>query len=190
VAQKKCTASPGGVRLVYVDECEVHLPPRLAKIRQKRGRPVRVPAAGADRKCAVCGALDYASGQVHWQLSLRKDSPAFVPFLEQWRQTWPEEKLVIALGNVGDHKSRQPLAWWQRRRHQVGPLSLPAYTPELNLMGRVWRHVKGKLSCHRRWADWRALWRATAALLGHLTARFHQTHGPSIEVVQDFCSST
>jgi hypothetical protein len=83
--KKKRPAGPRGVRLVYVDGCDVHLHPRLAKVWQKRGRPMRVPAAGADRKFAVFGALDYATGQVHWPLSLHKDSTAFVTFLDQLR---------------------------------------------------------------------------------------------------------
>jgi putative transposase len=172
-----------------VDECEVHLHPRLAKVWQKRGYPIRVPAAGADRKFAVFGALDYATGQVRWQLSLRKDSQTFITFLEQLRHAWPDEKLVVVLDNVGYHKSRQTLAWWQRWAHQLCPFSLPAYTPELNLMERVWRSVKEKLSCHRWWADWEALWEATTALLSQLTARFHHTIRPGIEVVQNFCAS-
>jgi transposase len=172
-----------------VDECEVHLHPRLAKVWQKRGYPIRVPAAGADRKFAVFGALDYATGQVRWQLSLRKDSQTFITFLEQLRHAWPDEKLVVVLDNVGYHKSRQTLAWWQRWAHQLCPFFLPAYTPELNLMERVWRYVKEKLSCHRWWADWEALWEATTALLSQLTARFHHTTRPGIAVVQNFCAS-
>jgi putative transposase len=74
---------------------------------------MRIPAAGADRKFAVFGARGDATGQVHWQLSPRKDSQAFITFLEQLRHTWPAEKLVVVLDNVGYHQSRQPLAWWQ-----------------------------------------------------------------------------
>jgi hypothetical protein len=59
----------------------------------------------------------------------------------------------------------------------------------LNLMERVWRHVKEKLSCHRWRADWQALWEATTALLARLTARFHHATRPGIEVVQNFCAS-
>jgi hypothetical protein len=70
---------------------------------------VRVPAAEANRTCVVCGALDSVTGQVHWQFSLRKNNQAFVPFLEQLRHTWPEERLVVVLDNVGYHKSRQTL---------------------------------------------------------------------------------
>jgi transposase len=150
---------------------------------------MRVPAAGADRKFAVFGALDYTTGQVHWQLSPRKDSQAFITFLEQLRRTWPDEKLVVALDNVGYHKSRQTFAWWQQWQRHLCPLFLPAYTPELNLMERVWRYVKEKLSCHRWWADGQALWDATTTLLTHLTAHFHHTTRPGIDVVQNFCSS-
>ena len=64
---------------------------------------MRVPAAGANRKFVVFGALDYATGQVHWQLSRRKDSEAFVNFLDQLRHAWPDEKLVVVLDNVGYH---------------------------------------------------------------------------------------
>jgi hypothetical protein len=54
---------------------------------------MRIPAAGADRKFAVFGAFDYATSQVHWQMRPRKDSQAFITFLEQLRHTWPAETL-------------------------------------------------------------------------------------------------
>ncbi len=53
---------------------------------------MRIPAAGADRKCAIFGALDYASGQLLSVLSARKDETAFMTFmtvLEQLLQTIP-----------------------------------------------------------------------------------------------------
>jgi hypothetical protein len=110
--------------------------------------------------------------------------------LAPWRHAWPHDKLVVVLANVGDHKSRQTFAWWCRWQRQVCPFFLPAYTPEWHLMERVWRHLKEKLSCHRWWADWRALWEATDTLLVHLNARFHRRKGPAIEVVQNFCTTT
>jgi hypothetical protein len=56
-------------------------------------------------------------------------------------------------------------------------------------MERVRRDVKETLSCHRRWAEWRAPWEVTPARLSHMTARFQQTTRPGIELVQTFCSS-
>jgi hypothetical protein len=54
------------LHLVYLDECEVHRHPRLAKVWQRHGRVMRVPAAGENKKFAVFGALDYASGRLTW----------------------------------------------------------------------------------------------------------------------------
>src|SRR5690349_4735646 len=42
---------------------------------------MRIPAAGEDRKCAVFGAVDYASGQVIFQMSARKGEAVFAAFL-------------------------------------------------------------------------------------------------------------
>ncbi len=63
---------------------------------------------------------------------------------------------------------------------------LPAYAPELNLMERVWRHLKDKLSCHRYWSDLDGLRRATGALLDRLEAHFYQRDEPAIRLAQNF----
>ena len=99
------------MRLVYLDECEIHRHPRLAKVWQRRGCPVKIPAAGEDRKFAVFGALDYATGQIIWQLSPQKDGTVFVAFLDHLVATLPAGPLVIVLDNVGYHKGRLAKNW-------------------------------------------------------------------------------
>ena len=139
-----------------------------------------MPAAGENSKFVVFGALDYASGQIVWHVSSRKDGTAFVAFLDHLVATFPEGPLVV-LDNVGDHKGRLAKDWWLRQQDRVRPLWLPAYAPELNLLERVWGYLKDKLSGHRWWADQAELENATARLLSHLLARFHhpiQTASP------------
>jgi hypothetical protein len=84
-----------------VDECEVHRHPRLAKVWQRRGHPMRIPAAGEDRKFVVYGGLDYASGHLVWQIGPSKDSAAFIRFLDALAAAYPEGQVVVALDNVG-----------------------------------------------------------------------------------------
>src|SRR5215211_9140704 len=103
LAAKKSTDVPGPLRLLYLDECEIHRHPRLAKVWQRRGCPVKIPAAVEDRKFAVFGALDYATGQIVWQLSSQKDGAAFVAFLDHLAATLPDGPMVIVLDNVGYH---------------------------------------------------------------------------------------
>ena len=148
-----------------------------------------VPAAGEDRKFAVFGALDYASGSLVWQISPTKEGKTFVAFLDHLVAAFPEGPLVVVLDNVGYHKGRLAKDWWLAHQDRVHPVWLPPYAPELNLMERVWGFVKDKLSCHRWWADLPALENATAHLLSALQARFHQPDPGGIALVHNFCEA-
>ena len=176
------SACAGELHLVYVDECEVHRHPRLAKVWRRRGCVLRVPAAGEDKKFVVYGGLDYASGRVVWQTAATKDSAAFARFLDQLAETFPEGQVVVVLDNVGYHTSHEV-------RRCIRPLWLPVYAPELNLIERVWRYLKDKLSNHRWWADLPAVEHATGVLLDRIDARFHRPEGISLRPVQNFCEA-
>ncbi len=148
-----------------------------------------MPAAGEDAKFAVFGALDYASGRLVCRTAGRKDGGAFVSFLDHLAAAFPDGPLVVVLDNVGYHKGRLAKNWWMAHQDRIRPLWLPAYAPELNLIERVWRHLKDKLSCHRWWADLDALEAATASFLARLVARFHQPEPGGGALVQNFCEA-
>jgi len=119
---KKTGAESGRLHLVYLDECEVHTHPYLAKVWRKKGSPMKVPAAGEDHKFVVFGALDYASGQIIHQRSEQKGEAAFIAFLEQLVQVFPAgEPVVLVLDNAGYHKSHELRAWWQAHADRFQP---------------------------------------------------------------------
>jgi DDE superfamily endonuclease len=151
---------------------------------------MRIPAAGADQKCAIFGALDYASGHLVHALSARKDETAFMTFLEQLLQALPSnEGLVVVLDNAGYHKSLALREWWRAHAAQVQPFFLPAYTPQLNLIERLWRYLKGKLACHRWWNDLERLRQAAETLLSGLEVHFHAADGPAFRPPHNFCET-
>jgi hypothetical protein len=63
------------------------------------------------------------------------------------------------------------------------------YTPNLNLMERVWRFLKQKLACHRFWNDAEGLDRTAATILEQMEAHFHASHAPRIRLVKEFCET-
>ena len=135
----------------------------------------------------VFGGLDYAAGRIIWQTSATTDSTSFVCFLDRLAAALPEGPVVVVLDNVGYDKSHEARRWWMAHRDRIRPRWLPAYAPELNLIERIGRYLKDKLSNHRWWADLPALERATAVLLDRREAHFHQPEGISLRLVQDFC---
>ncbi len=136
------------------------------------------------------GAVDYATGQVLWQMSARKGETAFTAFLDHLAQTLPaNEPVVLVLDNVGYHKSHALREVWRRYATRFEPFFLPAYAPQLNLIERLWRYVKQKLACHRWWNDLDPLMRATETLLSSLVVHFHTTDGPTFQPAHNFCQS-
>ena len=148
-----------------------------------------VPAAGQDQRRAVFGAVDYASGQVIWDMQTRKHGAAFAAFLAHLGQTWPEDQLVLVLDNVSYHRSPVVREWWASQAGRITPLWLPVYTPNLNLMERVWRFLKQKLACHRFWADVAGLERAAGTLLDRMEAHFHAADPPGLRLRHNLCEA-
>ncbi len=150
---------------------------------------MNIPAAGKDQRRAVFGALDYASGQVAWHLQEHKDGVGFAQFLERIAQTWPGDDLVLVMDNVSYHRGTAMREWWATQDGRIVPFWLPAYTPNLNLIERVWRFLKQKLACHRLWADVDGLEAVAGTLLDQIDARFHTDDRPAIKLVKEFCES-
>lgn len=148
-----------------------------------------MPAAGKDQRRAVFGAVDYGSGRVVWRLAARKSGDGFATFLAQVAATWPDDHLVLVMDNVSYHRSPVVRAWWAAQDGRVTPLWLPVYTPNLNLMERVWRFLKQKLACHRFWHDVAGLEATAATLLDQLEAHFHIDDSPGIYLTKDFCQA-
>jgi transposase len=146
-----------------------------------------VPAAGADQRRAVFGALDYATGQLIWHMDTRKGGAAFAAFLDRIAAAWPAEDLVLVMDNVSYHRAPAVRTRWAAQDGRLIPFWLPVYAPTLNLIERVWRYLKQKLACHRFWTDVAGLEAAAAALLDRIEARFHADPPPAIRLAQDFC---
>lgn len=135
------------------------------------------------------GAVDYASGRVVWHLAAHKGGAAFAAFLARLGTIWPDEHLVLVMDNVSYHRAPAVRAWWAEQEGRITPLWLPVYTPNLNLMERVWRFLKQKLACHRFWADVAGLEAAATTLLDRLEAHFHAATPPAFRLRQDFCET-
>lgn len=121
-----------------------------------------------------------------WQTAPGKDAATFVSFLDHLAAAFPTGPVLVVLDNVGYHKGHVARRWWVAHHDRIRPLWLPAYSPELNLIERVWRHLKDKLANHRWWADLPALEHATSLLLDRLVAQFHRPDHGGIRLVHNF----
>ncbi|GIL11328.1 MAG: hypothetical protein BroJett038_00480 [Chloroflexota bacterium] len=109
----------------------------------KRGQRKQIPAPGTPLAVHVFGAYNWDSGQVAWQQSRKKNSEAFIAFLEHLAFTvYPNQRLILVMDNASYHTSRATQAALAALDDHILGFWLPKYSPFLNPIERFWLHLK------------------------------------------------
>ncbi|MCL4541082.1 MAG: IS630 family transposase [Chloroflexi bacterium] len=139
----------GGVgRLLYLDECDLHLLPVLRAMWMKGPRVV-VPTPGKNAKHAFFGALEATSGIFHWVDRDRKLAVHFLEFLKVLAATYPEGPLYLVMDSAPSHTAKIIEAWFVANP-RLQALWLPKYSAhEANPAERIWGLMKGAVAANR-----------------------------------------
>lgn len=125
------------------------LEPPLHACWMKRGQQKTVPALqpGSKQHRHLFGAYCWQSDRMTWRVADWKNSEHFIHFLEYLLvECYPTGRIVLVMDNVSYHTSASVRAALSLFEHRVLVIWLPAYCPELNLIERYWKHLKG-LAC-------------------------------------------
>ena len=114
---------------------------------------VRPPWIVADRYawCWLYAAVEPATGDSFWALMPGVDSDGLQAFLDAFAHHLGEPRVGLVLDGSGAHRA-QALDWPER----IVPLRLPPYSPELNPVELIFRHLRAQLS-NQVFADLAAL---------------------------------
>ncbi len=144
-----------------------------------------IPAAGVDQRSTLFGAIDYGSGELVWHHADKASSPEFFRFVQVIAATWPDDPIVLVLDNASSHKSAALRHWIERQHERLVLFYLPTYSPQLNLIERLWRWLKSKLACHRLWNDRDGLVALVDRILNHTVVTFPAESYPHLTMRQD-----
>jgi hypothetical protein len=126
-----------------VDETTLSLHPPLRACWMKRGQQKRIPTPGKSQRQHVIGAYNWCDNSVTWHGTQRKDSEAFIRFLERLLvERYPNDAVVLVMDNGSIHKSAAVQAALSLFEHRVQVVWLPPYCSTLNPIERYWRHLK------------------------------------------------
>lgn len=147
---------------MYVDEAEVHLNPPCTRIWAPMGKPATIPSAGNNQKSVVYGAWDYEADNLISQISEKKNSKEFIQFLDHVDAEMPSnQKLQLVMDNAGYHKANRVKEKLQQRSERFEVFWLPPYSPNLNLIERVWKYLKENVTNNYFFGDIGSLISAT-----------------------------
>ena len=99
----------------------------------------------------VLGALDWVTLEMTTVTNCKYiDAESVLELLARVREAYGDRKVTLVLDNARYQKCR---AVWERAEElQIELLYIPAYSPNLNLIERVWHYVKAELRT-REWDD-------------------------------------
>jgi transposase len=148
----KKQAKNGEILLYFQDEIDLNLLPGILRCWTLAGTQRKVMTPGANQKRYGFGAVNYVSGQNVHRIEEHKNSAGFCAFLEQFLQTvkrspqYHGQKIVLVIDNFIIHHSQKTRKFLEPYAHQLILFSLPTYSPWLNLIELLWKHMRRKVT--------------------------------------------
>jgi transposase len=128
--------------LVFQDEVEIHLHPTLTRMWAPLGRQPEVPSPGKNYKHVVYGGVDYATSKITCTMAATKSGTNFLVFLMMLVRVYAGRKVRLVCDNGRFHHTKAVYQWLKEHRDKVEVFWLPPYCPSLNLIERLWGHLK------------------------------------------------
>lgn len=143
---------PKNEEILYVDEVDIHLNPKIGPDWMLRGTQKSVLTPGKNQKRYLAGAFNARTGRLTWVEADRKNSQLFI--LQLWHligRDYPHAKRIhLILDNYRIHSSLQTQAALARLNGRIVLHFLPPYCPDHNRIERVWRDLHANVTRNHR----------------------------------------
>ena len=94
-------------------------------------------------KIGVCAAVNPRDGNLFSLIFDGFDSNTFICYLEWLMETiGTEKKIVLVVDNASSHKSFKVQEFVEAHSEYLELLYLPPYSPDLNPIERIWKHLR------------------------------------------------
>lgn len=101
-----------------------------------------MPAPGKNEKRVVYGGVDYATGRIVHTVAATKSGWNFIAFLMALLTAYPGRTIRMVCDNARYHHTRAVKAFLAAHADRLKIFWLPPYCPSLNLIERLWGHLK------------------------------------------------
>ena len=126
--------------VLYSDEVDVHLNPKIGRDWMLRGQQRRIVTPGKNKKFYVAGALDVRTGRLHTTGAEKKNAALFCQLL--WLlagRCRRARRIHLVIDNYGIHSAHLTRDTLAALGGRVVLHFLPPYCPDANRIERVWQ---------------------------------------------------
>lgn len=137
--------------VLYSDEVDIHLNPKLGRDWMLRGHQRRVVTPGKNQKFYLAGALDVRTGRLHTTGAERKNAALFCQLLWLLASRYRRARRVhLIVDNYGIHSARLTKSTLATLGDRIVLHFLPPYCPDANRIERVWQDLHANVTRNHR----------------------------------------
>jgi len=135
-------AKKGEIDLCYFDATGLNLNPNVPYGWQKIGTTQKLPAQRT-RGITILGLINYAKNEFEGNIyEGAANSDCVIQVLDEYSLSL-KQKTIVVLDNASIHRSNKVMACIEKwKKRGLFLQFIPAYSPELNLIEIVWKHLK------------------------------------------------
>jgi transposase len=144
---------PADEVVLYLDEVDIHLNPKIGPDWTKRGRQKKVLTPGCNEKRYLAGAWNAVTRRLIYVEGERKNSLLFLKLLHKLAtKTYSHaNRIHVILDNYGIHDSLQVrLALKSEAAGKLKLHFLPPYCPDHNRIERIWKDLHDNVTRNHR----------------------------------------
>jgi transposase len=161
---------PDDETVVWQDEVEVHTNPKIGRMWMPKGDQAEVVTPGTNKKRHLSGSIHWRTGQVFVTEAAPKqgrDGALFIEHLDELRRRLRRyRKVHVICDNARCHTSLEVIEYLWKWEGRIEVHLLPAYSPDLNPIERVWWHLHEDITRNHRCRDLGELLEKVFAWLG------------------------
>lgn len=123
--------------MFFFDEARFGLQTSLARIWALAAKPLQIKVKQAYQNFYIYGAVEPKTGENFSLFLPWVNTEMMSLYLEQMSLAYENDEIVIIMDQAGWHKSKELVV-----PDNIELLYLPPYSPELNPIERLWKHLK------------------------------------------------
>jgi transposase len=144
---------PSNETVVFQDEVDVHLNPKIGSMWMRRGQQAEVVTPGNNEKRHLAGSLHWRTGRLLLSApGKQRNAALFLAHLDDLRRQLRSYRVIhVVCDNAKFHDCRAVRDYLAQHGHRLVLHFLPKYAPETNPIERVWWHLHETITRNHRW---------------------------------------
>jgi transposase len=135
--------------LFYEDETHIRDYQALHTSWFLRGKQKQIPTYGRHASVTLFGTVNMSNGFLHCMEATACNAISFQDFLQYVVKENPQKHIVMVLDNARIHHAKLLKPFLRKNSQRLTLIFLPPYSPNLNLLERIWKWLKESVISNR-----------------------------------------